>query len=227
MVKGIPLHQSVLLIIISAVTQFPFAQEIQLNQAYADSIRQVNSEVGEELRAIAVFNQVVKSFGFTDTVEVRLSTGQYRYTYKDTPLQDFSFDRTNPKHPFMLSYSGKDRLTQLSASLEQSPSKGFEVAVRPSPGNVMDLVYTLTLFEGGVKKGRYEERTPSGITLIRGQYCQVDTQYIDTITYFDPVTFDESIMIESHTKFAVKSGTWYYYSPEGILMKEEVFEGCE
>jgi hypothetical protein len=79
----------------------------------------------------------------------------------------------------------------------------------------------------GLAFGSYEERLCNGNLLVSGQYCHIDSIYKDTVTTFNPETYEETVAITEHTKASKKYGKWVYYNAEGILTKEEDLGDCK
>ncbi len=202
-----------------------FAQELRVNFYFADSIKKVNRDLGSELHAILLYNEAVKSFEYSDTIKITLSGGNFKYFYKDSLITDLRYKVSNKQKLVMLDYSGPTS-TYLIASTQQSLTNKFEMFVSDAAFDKNDLVYRLSNYFNDVLIGRYEERTRSGKVLITGQYCQIDSIYADTILTFDPETYEDINTVFPRTKFAIKTGIWYYYSSEGILTKEEKHKKC-
>lgn len=200
-----------------------FAQPLMIPPAYADSIERVDRKLGSELNAILLYNDAVKSFGYADTIVISRSGAGFNYFYKDSLLPDLLSWYSNKNKPVKMDYARTWQETFMSSSTQQSLTDRFELFIRDASFDRNDLVYKLSHYTDDIQSGRYEERTKSGKVLVTGQYSQMDSLYVDTLTYFDPETYEESQEIIHRTKFAIKSGVWRYYSPEGILVKDEKY----
>lgn len=209
-------------IAISLMTAGPnFAQALMITPAYADSIQKVEQKLGSELNAILLYNDAVKSFGYADTIVITRSDAGFNFFYKDSLLTGLLYWYS--KNQVKIDYSRTWKETYLFSSTQQSLTDRFELFIRDASFDRNDLVYKLSNFSDDVQTGRYEERTKSGKVLVTGQYSQMDSMYIDTLIHFDPETYEESYEILHRTKVAIKSGIWRYYSPEGLLVKEEKY----
>jgi len=200
-----------------------FAQALIITPAFADSIEKADRKLGSELNAILLYNDAVKSFGYADTIVITRSGAGFNYFYKDSLLTGLLHWYSNQHNQVKIDYSRTWKETYMFSSTQQSLTDRFELFIKDASFDRNDLVYKLSQFTDDILTGRYEERTKSGKVLVTGQYSQMDSMYVDTVLLFDPKTYEESHEIIHRTKFAVKSGVWRYFSPEGILIKEEKY----
>lgn len=78
----------------------------------------------------------------------------------------------------------------------------------------------------GLRNGLYEEKQCNGGWLVKGQYCQIDSFYRDTVVTINTETYEEVIQITENNKAEKKHGIWQYYDAQGILVKEEDYGNC-
>jgi len=209
------------------LTGWNFAQTLVITPTFADSMEKVDKKLAWELQAILLYNDAVKTFGYTDTIRITKAGGLYYYFYQDSVITDLQFNFSGKQSLVALDYARSTNWVFLHSSTLQSPANKFELYVREASFDRNDLVYKLSNYLNDVQNGRYEERTKSGKIIVAGQYCQMDTMYVDTLASYDRETYEEIPEIIPRTKYAIKSGVWYYYSPEGILVRVEKNKTCK
>jgi hypothetical protein len=201
-------------------------QILHLNKTFADSVQSRNWNLGKELHAILVYNGAVKSFGLTDTIIILKKNNSFEYYYNNRCITHI-----HPTYPYKhklisIQFSHSDDFTFMVSTTWRSKKESFEIIILDSQEYENDLVYKLINYTNEVVNGKYIEHSKSGQLLVEGQYCQKDSTYRDRIEYFNPENYKSIIKKPLRTKFAVKTGTWKYYSIEGTPLKEEVYEPC-
>ena len=77
-------------------------------------------------------------------------------------------------------------------------------------------------YENGVLKGTYIEYFSNGQIKIKGQYGL--TNGLDTMYFFDPETYVETLKVKKTDSKSHKHGIWFYYNANGELISSETFE---
>lgn len=203
-----------------------FGQVVRLEQARIDSIKNRNWPLGSELQTIRLYNNAIKLFAYEDTISVFKINDRFEYFYKNTLLKGISFQKSEFLRPIQIDGYQGYKQTFLFTKVQQNPSNSFEILVLNAKFNENELVLSLTNFQDDIKISQYVEKTMSGQVLVKGQYCQVDSNYVETFEYIDPETYETSIKHIKRSKLAIKTGKWNYYLPSGELWKEEDFGPC-
>lgn len=186
-----------------------------------DSIFKVNFALGRTLVTIDMYNKVNKILGYSDTIKVVRNNNEYDFYYKETLILDFRF--SIDEKPIMLEYSEHHEKELLFSSAMISPQERREIYFNWNRTDITKSIIKLSHYKKGVLNGKYSETRPDGSKIMEGNYCQIDSNYIEKIELIDPESYDSIIKEVKRDKFPVKEGKWNFYDTNGQVINQEEY----
>lgn len=204
--------------------------EVILNIDTALNICYHTGEMGfyYDLKAIDIYNKITKILARTDTVVVTKKDNGIRYYYNEMFLTTISNSAVNALQPLQIHiYRGPEGIfAGIHIEKHITPTMKEVIDCRWPYKAGKDDIIRISHLCGDVLCDKYLETTVSGQTIVDGQYCQSDTNYIEIIETTNPETYDKIYKKILRVKYAYMSGTWKYYNLQGELYKEEEYGAC-
>lgn len=198
------------------------AAQIGLSKEVVDSIWSYNYELGTELRSISYYNQIIKSEKLSDTIIVQIVDGEVLYEYNKYKIKDLGISHDNDS-PVQLQYAGSRPLNYLYAIVQKNGTDQLRLLATRTDS--CETKIRIENYRDEILFGNYIEMCSSGDIYRLGNYDQIDSVYLDTITYFDPDTYEEIIEIKERKVFPIKCGNWQVKTDKGIRIEE--YEPCK
>ncbi len=202
------------------------SQKNSLTSLNLDSLADNNYKLYQSLRIINIYNYVIKTLDYSDTVTTEISNNNVTFYYRGNQITEFIGANLLEQKPLIIQCQFSHASTFLFAKANISLSEYRKILFYDDPGAVKSGYIKLINYNLDVLSGRYEERKPNGEKKVEGQYCQIDSIYTEIIEVMDPETYELQNEEHKRIKFPLKIGTWKYYDEYGKLLKEENYQFC-
>ncbi|PHI19047.1 hypothetical protein CEQ90_14830 [Lewinellaceae bacterium SD302] len=169
---------------------------------------------------VEVFNATSKQFGLSDTIAYRCKDGIKYYTFKNTPLVDWT---PNADNDFELKASSdKQYGNNLKATIALGEGQAQVYLLRQREGKPVLISYTT---HNGLFSGFYQEKSCDGILMTTGSYQVIDTLFTIKEKGYDPNTYQEVMLEKTIEQLAVRNGVWTFFDATGKQINREAYPG--
>lgn len=197
----------------SLVTQKKY--ELNLNRAYVDSIRLMDSRprklsdgTKRNLCGIYNYNKLMKHLNQTDTIRTFLIDGKYKAKYKRKWL---NLDYLSISREGLITIWGSKGFAYKAFAVSTYGKLGESKRICVNTSNSELTTIYFSNYKNDVIFGEYKEMTWEGEILSLGNYRLIDSVYQDTI---NDIELDE-IRIYSRKHFSEKCGNWIIQNETG------------